>query len=57
MADDAEAIELFEVDIDRLITVGHKQGLSYFQILKVFLSRCVQLQMQADMEYYAKGGT
>ena len=57
MPDNAETIELFEVDIDRLINAGHKQGLNYFQLLKVFLSYCVQLQMQAEMEYFAKGGT
>lgn len=54
---DAETIELFELDVDRLINVGHNQGLNYFQLLKVFLSHCVQLQMQAEMEYFAKGGT
>ena len=56
MINNARATELFEVDIDRLISVGRKQGLSYWQILKVFLACCVTLQMQADVEYYLKGG-
>ena len=56
MINNVSATELFEADVDRLIEVGHK-SLSYWQILKVFLKKCVTLQMLADSEYYIKGGT
>jgi len=39
MVDDADLIELFETDLDRLIMVGHKQGLSYPQIFCCILDR------------------
>ena len=52
--DNAELIENAEIDLDRLILVFHKSGLNYWQILKVFLARCVTLQMQADIEYNLK---
>ena len=57
MPDDIDSIELFEIDVDRLVNVGRKQGLNYWQILTVFLARCVSLQMQAEAEYRVKGGT
>lgn len=57
MSDDIDTIEMFESEVDRLVDVGHRQGLNYWQILKVFLVRCVTLQMQADVEYRVKGGT
>jgi len=49
------ATELFELELDRLIQIAHK-SLSYWQILRVILSRLEPLVMQADSEYYLKGG-
>jgi len=48
--DDADLVEKATIDLDVLITVMHKQGLSYLDILKVFLSRLESLVMQADVE-------
>jgi len=53
---DAETIELFESELDRLICVGHK-SLNYWEILKVVLSRCLSLAMQSEEELYMKGGS
>ena len=50
--DDADAIELAEIDVDRLILVCHKQGLNYFQILRIFLNASVKLQIMSSAEYY-----
>ena len=56
MPDDADAIEQLEIDVDMLVNAGHKQGLNYWQILKVFLVRCVDLYIQAEAEHHVKGG-
>jgi len=55
MPDDADAIEQLEIDVDMLVNAGHKQGLNYWQILKVFLVRCVDLYIQAEAEHHVKG--
>lgn len=47
-------IEGFELELDRLINEAYKSGINYWQILKVFLSICQRLQMQADIEYHVK---
>uniref|UniRef100_A0A6M3KV12 Uncharacterized protein n=1 Tax=viral metagenome TaxID=1070528 RepID=A0A6M3KV12_9ZZZZ len=56
MPDDADAIEQLEIDVDMLVNAGHKQGLNYRQILRVFLVKCMDLQIQAEAEHYMKGG-
>lgn len=52
--ENAETIELFESELDRLIMVGHKQGLNYWEILKICLCRCSSLAMQSEVELYQK---
>jgi hypothetical protein len=51
-----EQIELLESELDFLINKARKSGLSYWWILRVILSRIENLVMQADVEYYVKGG-
>ena len=46
-------IEIAEIDVERLIRVLHK-NLNYWQILKIFLSACLKLQMLADTEFWVK---
>lgn len=48
--DNADAIELAELEVSRLIEVCHKQ-LNYFEILKLFLIACQELQMLSEVEY------
>lgn len=57
MVDDADAIELFESELDRLTLVGHKQGLSYPRILYCILHRleCMVLQCGAE-QWLERGG-
>ena len=50
MPDDADLIELFETDLDRLIMVGHKQGLSYIQIFLCILDRLKDMVGQCPAE-------
>ena len=45
-----DAIELAEIEINRLIEVCHKQGLSYATILGLLLNACKQLPMLSDAE-------
>ena len=53
---DADTIELAETEVARLIEVCHRQGLSYWQILRLFLLACHNLYIQTDAEYWLKGG-
>jgi len=54
MMDDADTIELAETEIARLIEVIHRQGLSYHQILRLFLLATHNLDIQADAENWMK---
>ena len=54
--DNPEMIDLFESEIDSLIAKTHGGGLSFWWILKIILTRIANLVMQADAEYYIKGG-
>ena len=54
--DNPEVIKLLESELDLLIDKAHKSELSYWWILRVILSRLERLVMQADIEYYIKGG-
>ena len=56
MPDNADTIELAETEINRLVGVIHSQGLSYWQILRLFLLACQNLYIQADTDYWLKGG-
>jgi len=51
---DTEALKLAELEVERLIEVCHKSGLNYWQILKILLNCCCQLQMKDDMEWRMK---
>jgi len=50
--DNPKMIELLESEIDFLINKAHNSEVSYWQILRVLLPRCVGLIMQADAEYW-----
>ncbi len=54
MPDDAELIELLELELDMLINKANKSGLSYWHILRVILSRLETLMMQVDVEMRLK---
>ena len=54
--DNPELIELFESELDFLITKAHRSGLSFWWILRTILTRIEGLVMQADIEYHIKGG-
>jgi len=54
--DNPELVNLFESEFDFLITKAHRSGLSFWQILKVVLTRIEDLIMQSEVEYYLKGG-
>ena len=49
-------ISNFKYSLDLLITNTHKDGLNYWQILKVVFDRGLTLMMQSEAEYYSKGG-
>lgn len=55
--EDSNTIELAEIEVARLVDVFHKQGLNYWEILRIFLSTCLTLQMLADTEYWMKLGS
>ena len=42
----ANTIELAEMELDRLLLLMHKQGLTYWAILYIMLNRCVTLMLQ-----------
>mgnify|MGYP001616408841 FL=1 len=54
--EDKELVELAEVDLARLIERLHKSGINYWQILKICLKACLNLQMMADTEWWVKSG-
>ena len=56
MLDHVRQMEKFETELDELIDRGHGSGMSYWEILRVFLNVCQRLQMQADAEYHVKRG-
>ena len=56
MLDDADTIELAETEIARLVNVIHKQGLSYRQILRLFLLACRDIYLQADADEWLRQG-
>ena len=52
MPDDSDIIELFEDALDRLILVGHKQGLSYPMIFCCILQRLQNMVIQCTAEQW-----
>ena len=50
--DNAELIEMFEIDLDRLILVGHKQGMSYPMIFYAILHRLGGMVLQCSAEQW-----
>jgi len=56
MLDKAQQMEKFEAELDELIDSGHGSGMSYWEILRIFLNVCQRLQMQTDAEYHTKRG-
>jgi len=52
----AKLMELFEIDFDRLILVGHKQGLSYPQLFYCILHRLEAMILQCSAEEWLKDG-
>ena len=54
--DNPEIIELLESEFELFVNKARRSGLSYWHILRFILSRLENLVMQADIEYYLKGG-
>ena len=54
VTDNAETLELAELEVARLVEVCHHSGLTYWEILGIFLDYCQKLLIQADAEYYMK---
>ncbi len=54
--DDAETMELAEIDVARLIEVMHRQGLNFHQILRIFQDACNGIEVKAEAENHLKGG-
>jgi len=52
--DNIDEIALLEGELDMLICKAHNEGLSYWHILRVILSRLQSLVMQSDVEYWLK---
>ncbi len=48
--------ELADSEVTRLIEVCHQSGLTYWQILDIFLRKVVDLHLMASAEYKLKGG-
>ncbi len=51
MPDNVEALKIAEVAVAHLVEVAHRQGVNYWEILRIFLKACLTLQMLADVEY------
>jgi len=45
-----DLIDLAETEIDRVLSVCHKQGLNYRELLRILLKMSLKLQMLADEE-------
>ncbi|MFA5036693.1 MAG: hypothetical protein WC479_05905 [Candidatus Izemoplasmatales bacterium] len=56
MVDNPDLIEMSEIEIWRLIEIIHRQGLSYWHILRILPRIFEGLMMKADAEYHLKGG-
>ena len=54
--ENCEAIELTQSEVARLIEIAHREGLTDWQLLDIFLKACVALHMQGTNEYGLKGG-
>ena len=50
--DNADLIEMFGIDLDRLILVAHKQGMSYPLILSAILERLSEMVLQCSHEQW-----
>ncbi len=53
---EAESLELAESETARLIDVCHSSGLTYWDILNIFLRAVLDLHLKASIEYRTKGG-
>ena len=53
--DTTEAIKLLNEEITILVHKAHR-SLNYWQILRVFLIRSVELMALSETEYHLKGG-
>lgn len=49
---DVELQEKIELELDRLINDYHRQGIKYWDILRILLDKCPILLMQAEGEYW-----
>ncbi len=50
MPNNADAIELAEIDMDRLINVMHKQGLDFKHILQILRNKYIDVKIQSEVE-------
>ena len=56
MMREVELIEKAEAYLSHAVDDYHNKGLSYWSLLKIFSGFTQRLIMQADAEYYIKGG-
>jgi len=52
--EEANALSLAETEVARLTEIMHRQGLTYWQILDIFLRASVKAHCQASAEYRMK---
>lgn len=52
--DNPELVEMFGVDLDRLILVAYKQGMSYPIIFHAILERLAEMVLQCKHEEWLK---
>lgn len=49
-------LEKFELELWNLIEIKHNVGLTYFDILRIFIDFCQKLIIKSAAEYLRKGG-
>ena len=52
--DNPEVVEMFQVDLDRLILVAHKQGMNYPLIFNAILERLAEMVLQCKHKEWLK---
>ncbi len=55
MPDNADMLELAELEVYRLVDVMHRQGLNYHQIFRIFTEACAGIEARAEAENHLKG--
>ena len=56
MSTNSELTQGLEDELDIIVHKARRSGMNYWEILKVFMKRCMTLMMQSEAEYRTKGG-